>query len=67
MSPVLEVCCGSYASSLAAQEGGAYRVELCDNLNEGGTTPSHGTLSLARARLMQTSVVEVKQLIKELE
>jgi len=51
MSPVLEVCCGSLASGLAAQEGGAHRIELCDNLYEGGTTPSHGTLSLAREKL----------------
>lgn len=51
MNPILEVCCGSLASALAAQEGGANRVELCANLYEGGTTPSHGTLELAREKL----------------
>lgn len=51
MNPILEVCCGLLASALAAQEGGAHRVELCANLYEGGTTPSHGTLSLAREKL----------------
>lgn len=51
MSPVLEVCCASTASALAAQEGGAKRIELCDNLYEGGTTPSFGTIELVRERL----------------
>ncbi len=50
-SPILEVCAGSLASALAAQKGGAYRVELCDNLWEGGTTPGMGTIELARLRL----------------
>lgn len=49
--PILEVCAGSLASALAAQEGGAFRVELCDNLYEGGTTPSIGTIELARMKL----------------
>ena len=47
----LEVCANSLTSALAAQEGGAIRVELCDNLNEGGTTPSYGQIKLARKLL----------------
>lgn len=47
----LEVCANSVTSALAAQEGGAYRVELCDNLENGGTTPSFGQILLARKQL----------------
>ena len=47
----LEVCANSLTSALAAQEGGAIRVELCENLNEGGTTPSYGQILMARKLL----------------
>lgn len=43
----IEVCTGSLNSAIAAQKGGAHRIELCDNLYEGGTTPSYGMIKKA--------------------
>lgn len=47
----LEICANSVASCLEAQKGGAYRVELCAAIPEGGTTPSYGDMAMARELL----------------
>ncbi|WP_288109624.1 copper homeostasis protein CutC [Bacteroides acidifaciens] len=77
-----EVCANSVESCLAAQTGGANRVELCTGIPEGGTTPSYGEISMAREILDTTrlhviirprggdflySPIEVKTMLKDIE
>ena len=52
----IENCANSVESALKAQEGGAYRVELCAGIPEGGTTPSYGEIKCARKLLKVTKL-----------
>ena len=49
MTVLVEACVDSVASAVAAERGGAGRLELCDNLFDGGTTPSAGMISAVKA------------------
>lgn len=76
-----EICANSVRSCLAAQDGGAHRVELCAAIPEGGTTPSYGEIALARELLhiklhviirprvgdFMYSSLEIKSMLKDIE
>lgn len=47
----LEICANSLESALIAERAGADRIELCANLEIGGTTPSYATIALAKKKL----------------
>jgi len=47
---ILEIATSDFETTKSAVEGGADRIELCANLNEGGTTPCYGTIYQCRER-----------------
>lgn len=51
MGVLLEIAANSFQSCMAAQEGGADRIELFENLGEGGCTPSYGMLTLVKEKI----------------
>jgi len=48
---LLEVCVETLASAVAAEQGGAHRVELCSNLAVEGVTPSLELIEQVRRRI----------------
>lgn len=50
-SYTFEICANSVQSAIAAQQGGAQRVELCASMPEGGTTPSYAEIMMARQQI----------------
>lgn len=47
----IEVCCYNVESALSAKNAGVERIELCDNFQEGGTTPSIGTIQYIKNQI----------------
>ena len=48
---IKESCVESFEKALEAQNKGANRIELCENLAVGGTTPSYGTVKICLEKL----------------
>ena len=48
---ILEISVESVAAAMAAERGGAQRIEFCANAREGGTTPSDELLRAVRERV----------------
>ncbi|HKO75823.1 MAG TPA: copper homeostasis protein CutC [Flavobacterium sp.] len=51
-SKKLEIACFNSESAIIAQQYGADRIELCDNMSEGGTTPNFEIARKVRAELI---------------
>ena len=51
MKKILQICCDSLPSATNTKIGGADRIELCENLAQGGVSPSAGIIILAKKYL----------------
>ncbi len=56
----IEACVDTIESAHAAVQGGADRIELCADLADGGTTPSHGAITVVTEQLEIPVVVLIR-------
>ena len=57
---IKEACIENFTEAFAAQKAGANRIELCENLQVGGTTPSYGTIKTCVEKLNIPSFVMIR-------
>ncbi len=57
---IKETCVENLSEALRAEEFGADRIELCDNLAVGGTTPSFGTIITCKKHLKIPVMVMIR-------
>ena len=60
MNIVKEVCVESFDEAVRAVDAGATRIELCENLSVGGTTPSYGTIRKCLDKLSVPVMVMIR-------
>jgi copper homeostasis protein len=57
---IIEACVQSFSEAVTALINGADRIELCENLTVGGTTPSYGTIKMCCRELKIPVIVMIR-------
>ena len=58
--PKIEIACINPESAIIAYENGADRIEFCDGLNEGGTTPNFETTKQIKEKISIPILVMIR-------